>query len=118
MKFKKAKSIVFVETEITEKMVKRLEDVNPTALTLRDEQGNALFTATVGPNPTIGKYGIVVNAKKDIMKEFEKPVTDAMVRDWAEPFYARAVALEAQILAAAAAADAIVGSISIETLAE
>jgi hypothetical protein len=118
MKFKKAKSIVFVETTITEKMVKRLEDVNPGALTLRDEKGNALFTANVGPTPSIGKYGIVVNAKKDIMKEFDKPVTDAMVKDWAEAFFARAVALEAQIALAAEAADAIVGAISIETLAE
>lgn len=118
MNFKKAKSIVFVETSITAKMVKRLEDVNPEALTLRDAKGNALFTASVGATPGIGKYGIVVNDKKDIMKEFEKPVTDAMVREWVEPFYARASALEAQIVAAAAEADAIVGSITIETLAE
>ena len=118
MKFKKAKSIVFVETEITAKLVKRLADVNPDALTLRDAKGNALFTASTGATPGIGKFGIVVNDKKDIMQEFEKPVTDAMVKEWAEPFYARATALEAQIMAAAAAADAIVGAISIETLAE
>lgn len=118
MKIQVFKSVAIIETLLTVQMINALEALKPQALVLTDEAKNALFKVTAGGEPSISKYGIVISAKKDLVLQFDKPVTEEAIRNLYPQLFLHLPAVETQALAAYAEIQAQMNAVEFSVVAE
>lgn len=97
MKIQVLKSVVLITVDFTAADVEFLKAVSPSSLELKSEDGNILFVADVGETPSISNYGVVISAKRDIVLEFDKPVTRELVEQQFPNAFLRLPLLETKI---------------------
>lgn len=107
--------VVMIVTDITAKQVKLLSRVNPQALALHDDKGNETFrVATTSTEPSLNDKGLLINEKKAIVVNYDKPVTEEKVREDFSAALLQVAALEAQVAEAFAKFDTAAAAISFE----
>lgn len=99
MKISVFKSVAVLETVVTVAMIRLLESIKPNALTLVDEDKNVLFRIAEGKEPSVGMYGLTISEKRDIILQFDKPITEEVLREKFPHVFLRLPALEAQVKA-------------------
>lgn len=116
MKVSIVKSVVIITAQFSVEDVKFLQSVEPAALELRSQDG-VLFAATIG-EPSISNYGISLHEKRDIVLQFDKPVTEEMVKQAYPSAFLRLPMLEQQIQSAVEHFRREMEAVEFETLAE
>lgn len=116
MKISVAKSVAIITPAFDFKDVEFLDSVEPRALELRDGDDNVLFAVRIG-EPSISNFGVTVSEKRDIILQFDKPVTREMVLAKYPKAFLRMQTLEQQITQAAAQLREQAGEVEFETLA-
>lgn len=110
-------ALLTVETSITAESIKILKGFKPSALELRDDKGEVVFTvATTDKEPNLSDYGIVINPKRLLAIAHDKPLTEEIVREKYGIALMKLKALEDQIVAEMAALEASVGQVTLDIL--
>lgn len=109
--------IVMVTPGITVDELKRAEAVAPDSLTLKDENGGELFKVSLGAEPSISKYGMVVSEKRDIVIVYDKPCKKEKIEEEYAVAILRAPLLIAQIKEAIKGSDKAMEGIVTEVTA-
>lgn len=110
-------NVVIIKTSITVAQVKVLQDLDPSALALKDSNGQETFRVSiVDGEPALGKYGVELNPKRDIVLQFDRPVTEESLKASHGTMFTKLARLEAQIKEAFEANDISPDQISFETL--
>lgn len=117
MKVSIVKSVAIITPAFSVEDVKFLESVEPRALELRDGHDNVIF-AVVRGEPSITNYGISVAEKRDIVLQFDKPITEEAVKEKFPRAFLRLPMLEMQIAQAVEALRGQISEVEFETLAE
>ena len=110
--------VVIIETSITVDAIKVLSAHKPSALRLMDpETKECLFTASAAKEtPNISNFGILVSKDRDIVINYDKPVTEAKVRTEHGVALSRLAALETQVTAAMAIIATAEAGVTFEVL--
>lgn len=118
MKILVVKSVAIITAAFKAADVEFLQSIAPQALELKDEDGNVIFAASVSEKPTLSNFGIAVAEKRDIVLQFDKPITREKVMEMYPGAFVRLPMLETQIALAVEHYRGQLGEIQYEVLEE
>lgn len=113
-----AKQVLIIKSSITPENVNLLKAHKPSALTLVDATTKEpLFSAAISASePSITNNGILVHAKRDFTRTYDKPIEEAAARKEYGVALARLAALEAQVATEVAAIEAMAATATFEAV--